>query len=86
MSSNVLEGRSLALRLEYSVADAVRQRGITSVLGEALGAWWAQRPSHYSDVPDHLRADLGLPPADRRDCLGIGLDTFRLHPPNWRPY
>ncbi|WP_152658665.1 hypothetical protein [Devosia chinhatensis] len=64
MSSNALEGRSVVLRLEFSIADAVRHRGIVSVLREALRAWWAQSPRHYSAVPAYLREDVGLPAAD----------------------
>lgn len=86
MSSNIIEERSVILRLEFSIADAVRHRGILSVLGEALRAWWAQHPAHYSDVPDYLREDVGLDAARSGSCPGINGDAFRLHPPNWRPY
>lgn len=64
MSSNVLDERSVVLRLEFSIADAVRHRGLFAVLRAAVSAWWAQTPRGYSDVPDYLRADVGLPPAD----------------------
>ncbi len=86
MSSTVIEERSVILRLEFSIADAVRHRGIASVVGEALRAWWAQRPAHYSDVPDYLREDVGLDAARSSHYLGINVDAWRLHPPNWRPY
>ncbi|OAM76474.1 hypothetical protein [Devosia elaeis] len=82
MSSNVIEGRSVVLRLEFSIADAVRHRGLGVVLGEALRAWWAQRPIHYSDVPDYLREDVGLPAAQAPNYLGIGIDVWRTHPPD----
>lgn len=62
MTSNVLDERSIVLRLEFSIADAVRQRGLFSVLGAAIAAWWAQTPRSYSPVPDYLREDIGLPP------------------------
>ena len=60
MSSNVLDERSVVLRLEFSIADAVHQRGLLSVLGSAIGAWW-NRPRLPSNLPAYLRADLGLP-------------------------
>mgnify|MGYP001036393103 CR=1 FL=1 len=62
MSSNIIEERSLILRLEFSIADAVRHRGLRSVLVAALKAWWDQRPPNYADVPSYLREDVGLPP------------------------
>lgn len=64
MSSNVLDERSVVLRLEFSIADAVRHRGLFAVLRAAVSAWWAQSPRGYSEVPAYLRADVGLPPAD----------------------
>ena len=86
MSSNVVEERSIILRLEFSIADAVRERGIAAVIGEALRAWWAQSPRRYSDVPAYLREDVGLPAAEEPNYLGIGIDLWRVHPPSWRPY
>lgn len=62
MSYNVLDERSVVLRLEFSIADAVHQRGLLPVIGAALRAWW-NRPRGYSQVPDYLREDIGLPPA-----------------------
>jgi hypothetical protein len=53
--------RSLALRLEYSIADAVQQRGLLAVLLAALRAYWG-RPRLPPDLPAYLRADLGLGP------------------------
>lgn len=85
MSSNALDGRSVVLRLEFSIADAVRQKGLLSVIGSAIGAWWAMRPVRYSDVPPHLRADVGLPTEnERRTYLGLPLDAWRFHPPERR--
>lgn len=86
MSSNVLDGRGVVLRLEFSIADAVRQRGLVPVIGAAVRAWWALRPINYSQVPAYLRADVGLPPAeDAAHWSGIDLHSYRLHPPdrNW---
>lgn len=63
MTSRILDERGIVLRLEFSIADAVYQRGLFPVLGAALAAWW-QRPRGLSQVPDYLRDDLGLPPAE----------------------
>ncbi len=83
MSSNVLDERSVVLRLEFSIADAVQQRGLGAVLASAVKAWWAQRPPRYSAVPDYLRKDVGLPEAeDRFKWVGIDLHAYRLHPPD----
>lgn len=84
MSSNVLEERSIVLRLEFSIADAVRHRGVLAVLGAAIRAWWAQRPAHYSDVPAYLREDVGLPAAKEPNYLALGIDHWRIHPPSRR--
>ncbi|MDV3251804.1 hypothetical protein DevBK_10705 [Devosia sp. BK] len=61
MSSNVLSERNFVLRLEFSIADAVHQRGIVPVIAAAVRAWW-NRPRVPSDLPAYLRADIGLPP------------------------
>lgn len=53
----------IVLRLEFSIADAVHQRGLPAVLGAAILAW-LKGPPRLSDLPAHLRADLGLPPAE----------------------
>ncbi|SMQ59103.1 hypothetical protein SAMN06295905_0181 [Devosia lucknowensis] len=83
MSSNVLEDRSVVLRLEFSIADAVHQRGLFSVLASAIRAWWSQRPINYALVPDYLREDVGLPPAeDPFRWVGVDLHAYRLHPPD----
>lgn len=62
MSSNVLSERNVVLRLEFSIADAVHQRGLVPVIAAAVSAWW-QRPRVPSNLPDYLRADVGLPEA-----------------------
>ena len=85
MSSNVLSEASIVLRLEFSIADAVRQRGLVPVIVTAIGAWWAQQPRGYSDVPPGLRADVGLDPAaSPAHWTGIDLHTFQLQPPDRR--
>ena len=61
MSYNSSSEGSIVLRLEFSIADAVHQRGLLSVLGAAIGAWW-NRPQLPSNLPAYLRVDLGLPP------------------------
>ena len=62
MSYNTLPEGSVVLRLEFSIADAVHQRGLVSVLGAAISAWW-NRPRMPAHLPAYLRDDLGLPPA-----------------------
>ena len=61
MSYNVLSERSVVLRLEFSIADAVHQRGLLPVLAAAFAAWW-NRPRVPSELPSYLREDVGLPP------------------------
>lgn len=61
MSYNALPERSIVLRLEFSIADAVHQRGLLAVLGAAVSAWW-NRPRLPSDLPPYLREDVGLLP------------------------
>lgn len=61
MSYNSLPEGSIVLRLEFSIADAVHQRGLLSVLGSAIGAWW-NRPRLPANIPAFLRADIGLSP------------------------
>ena len=68
MSNATLPEGSVVLRLEFSIADAVQQRGLLSVVGSAIAAWW-NRPRVPSDLPDYLRADVGLPPADTSPLL-----------------
>jgi hypothetical protein len=85
MSSNVLNERSIVLRLEFSIADAVRDRGLLPVLGAALRAWWALQPRGYSEVPPYLRSDVGLePPVEPAHWTGIDLHSYRLQPPDRR--
>ena len=59
MSYNVPAEGNIVLRLEFSIADAVHQRGLLSVLGTAISAWW-NRPRLPSNLPAYLRADVGL--------------------------
>jgi hypothetical protein len=51
----------IVLRLEFSIADAVHQRGLPAVLGTAILAW-LKGPPKLPEIPAHLRADLGLLP------------------------
>ncbi len=51
----------IVLRLEFSIADAVHQRGLLAVLGAAIRAWWT-RPRMPQNLPAHLRHDIGLLP------------------------
>jgi hypothetical protein len=85
MSSNVLSERSVVLRLEFSIADAVRHRGLVAVMAAAIGAWWRQQPSRHQSVPASLRADVGLPPLeDAAHWSGIDLHSYRLPDPDRR--
>lgn len=61
MSYETLPEGSIVLRLEFSIADAVHQRGLLSVLATAISAWW-NRPRLPANLPANLRADIGLPP------------------------
>ena len=61
MSYNSLSEGSVVLRLEFSIADAVHQRGLLSVIGSAISAWW-NRPRLPADIPANLRMDIGLSP------------------------
>lgn len=71
MSYNMPSEGSVILRLEFSIADAVHQRGLLSVLGAAISAWWS-RPRLPAELPAYLRADVGLPPvADAAHWLDI---------------
>lgn len=63
MSYNTLPEGSIVLRLEFSIADAVHQRGLLSVIGSAIGAWW-NRPRLPANLPAYLREDVGLPPEE----------------------
>jgi len=60
MTYDALNPRSVTLRLEFSIADAVAQRGLLPVLLAALRAWWS-RPRLPPNLPAYLREDVGLP-------------------------
>lgn len=64
MSYNATPEGSVVLRLEFSIADAVHQRGLLSVMATAIAAWW-NRPQLPDDLPEGLRADVGLEPHSR---------------------
>lgn len=76
----------IVMKLEFSIADAVRQRGLIAVLVAAISAW-AEQKQNYPEVPHYLRADVGLPPEDHLSSqwLGVDLHAYRLHPPNRGP-
>ncbi|MEO5808195.1 hypothetical protein [Devosia sp.] len=65
MTYDTLDQRSVALRPETHIANAVLQLGLFKVLITALRAWWS-RPRLPPNLPDRLRADVGLPPEQRR--------------------
>jgi hypothetical protein len=84
MIDQALPERSVVLRLEFSIADAVYQRGLLPVLLAALHAWWA-RPKLPQHLPAALRADLGLP-ADAGTAHWLDIGHGREPPgPLWRP-
>ena len=68
MSYNSLPEGSIVLRLEFSIADAVHQRGLGAVLRVVFTAWW-NRPRIPTDLSPRLRADMGLPPDTARTFL-----------------
>lgn len=79
--TNPSEG-SVVLRLEFSVADAVHQRGLMPVLGAAIAAWW-NRPRMAADLSAHLRADIGLPPVSN-SAHWLDVPAHPLVPPPLR--
>lgn len=86
MSYNALNEGSVVLRLEFSIADAVHQRGLFAVLQAAIAAWWSRpRIARVIDLPARLRADVGLPPADGFDQWLQPGDSPQVPPPLWRP-
>ena len=84
MSYNTLPEGSIVLRLEFSIADAVHQRGLLSVIGTAISAWW-NRPRVPADLPAYLRADVGLPPDTRPAFWPEPSVSPQVPPPLWRP-
>lgn len=86
MSYNALNEGSVVLRLEFSIADAVHQRGLFSVLRAAIAAWWNRpRISRAVDLPERLRADIGLPPQEGFDQWIKPAVNPQVPPPLWRP-
>ncbi|KKB86024.1 hypothetical protein VW29_04630 [Devosia limi DSM 17137] len=84
MSNDHLNGPSLVLRLEFSIADAVQQRGLTAVLRAAVIAWW-NLPRLPPDLPARLREDMGLPPDTRPVFCPEPSANPQVPPPLWRP-
>ncbi len=86
MSFNALNEGSVVLRLEFSIADAVHQRGLIPVLHAAFAAWWNRpRMSRAIDLSPRLRADVGLPPAEGFDQWLQPTANPPIPPPLWRP-
>lgn len=84
MSNDHLNGPSLVLRLEFSIEDAVQQRGLVSVLVTAISAWW-NLPRLPPDLPARLREDMGLPPDTRPSYWPEPSANPQVPPPVWRP-
>ncbi|MHA6691719.1 hypothetical protein [Devosia sp. A449] len=82
MSYDSLPKGGVVLRLEFSIADAVYQRGLLAVLGAAISAWW-HRPRMPDNLPDRLRADIGLPP-DATRAYWLDIAPSRTTPPPLR--
>ncbi|WP_108395550.1 hypothetical protein [Devosia submarina] len=84
MFNNTVPQGSIVLRLEFSIADAVHQRGLLSVLAAAIAAWW-NRPRLPATLPAYLREDLGLlPSASPAHWLDIP-SNVTIPPPLRRP-
>lgn len=88
MSYNAAPEGSVVLRLEFSIADAVHQRGLLSVISQAIRAWWTRpRPSRIQPacISARLRADIGLPPEN--ECFDGVLPIIKPSgsDPLWRP-
>lgn len=62
MTDQTLDQRSGPLRAETLITDAVLRLGLLRVILTAIRAWWS-RPRLPPNLPDTLRADIGLPPA-----------------------
>lgn len=83
MSFDALSERSVLLRLDFNVVEAVQRRGLPAVLRVALAAWW-NRPQMPQDP--RLRADMGLPPLPRSAFWPEPFDGDMHVPlPLWRP-
>lgn len=86
MSYNALNEGSVVLRLEFSIADAVHQRGLFSVLRAAIAAWWSRpRIGHVAHLSPRLLADIGLPPDTRPTYWPEPSANPQVPPPMWRP-
>ncbi len=84
MSNDHLNGPSLVLRLEFSIEDAVQQRGLVSVLITAIAAWW-NLPRLAPDLPARLREDMGLPPDTKPSYWPEPSANPQVPSPVWRP-
>ena len=77
MSLENAKPRSLALRANdgWFISEGVpeRRRNLVELLLAALLSW-LRRPKRPPDVPDYLRADLGLPPVE-----GMSPEARRMH-------
>lgn len=82
MSFNTLPEAGVVLRLEFSIADAVHQRGLVSVLITAIAAW-LNRPRLPAQLPAYLREDLGLPP-DASPAHWLDIPASQTIPPPLR--
>lgn len=74
MSYDTLELRGASPRPKNLIAEEVARLGLLPVLAAAIRAWWS-RPRLPPNLPDHLRADVGLPPIDR-SYTSIDFDRY----------
>ena len=66
-----LRGLSLRGTDGWSISEGVpeRRNALEKLLAALLS--WLRRPKRPPDVPEHLRADLGLPPLEEEPGYGI---------------
>ena len=83
MSYDALSERSVSLRLDFNVVQAVQRRGLPAVLRVALVAWW-NRPRLPADLSPRLRAAMGLPPPPSSAFWPEPVEGPLVLPP-WRP-